>query len=186
MDGSLFERGKALEDRFFGEKDQQLLEQLKAEMAADENRKALAAVSGVSDNTVLDALMEHNISAQSLASVSLVPLIAVAWADGVMEAKEKEAILQAAEKAGIEKESASLKLLENWMESQPPGELLDSWKSYIAALKEDMDPAAFGQLKNSVIGRAKEVAESAGGILGFGKTSDKESSVIRELEQAFA
>ena len=185
MDGSLFDRGKAMEERFFSEKDKQLLDQLKAELSAEEDRKALATVSGISDAAVLDALVSHQVTAESLASVSLIPLVAVAWADGVMEEKERDAILQAAEQTGIENNSASHKLLQSWMSDAPSEELLTSWKNYIGALKENLEPAAFGQLKNSVMGRARSVAEAAGGILGFGKTSDKESDVIEQLEAAF-
>ena len=186
MDESLFERGKALEERFFKQKDKALLDQLRAEMQADEGRKALASVSGISDDAVLDALVANQVSAESLTSVSLIPLVVVAWADGVMEGKERDAILQAAGSAGIEQDSASYKLLQSWLDTQPPGDLLDSWKAYVAALKDGLEPAAFGQLKTSVVGRAKSVADAAGGILGIGTTSSKESQVIEDLEKAFA
>ena len=185
MDGSLFERGKALEDRFFIEKDKQLLQQLKQETAAKEQREALSSASGIKDDTVLDALVANEVSAESLTSVSLIPLVAVAWADGVMESKERDAILKASEKAGIDSDSASMKLLESWLQSQPGDDLLQSWKAYVSSLKENIDAAAFGQLKTTVVGRAKEVADAAGGILGIGKTSSKEAGVIAELEQAF-
>ena len=53
MDGSLFERGKALEDHFFGEKDRQLLEKLKDEISHDEERIALQSAIGIDDEAVL-------------------------------------------------------------------------------------------------------------------------------------
>lgn len=186
MDESLFERGKALEERFFKQQDQQLLDQLRAEMQAEEGRKALASVSGISDDAVLDALVANEVSAESLTSVSLIPLVVVAWADGVMEGKERDAILQAAGLAGIEQGSASYKLLQNWLEAQPTSDLFDSWKAYVSALKGGLEPAAFGQLKTCVVGRAKSVADAAGGILGIGTTSAKEAQVLADLEKAFA
>lgn len=185
MDGSLFERGKALEDRFFSEKDKQLLDQLKAEMATEEIRHSLAAACGIENEHVLDALIANKISAESLTSVALIPLIAVAWADGQMASQERKAILQAAKDAGIESGTAAYSLLESWLNTKPQAELLQSWKSYIAAMKQTLDETTLKQLKNSVIGRAKQVANAAGGILGIGATSDDEAQVIAELEKAF-
>lgn len=185
MSDSLFERGKALEDRFFSEKDKLLLEKLKQEIDNKENIDALAAVSGINDPGILKSLLDQNVTAESLTSISLVPLVAVAWADGVMETKEREAILKAADAAGIKSDSAAYQLLDSWMENKPANDLIDIWANYIGELKTTIDDTAFNQLKTSVLGRAKEVADSAGGFLGVGTTSAQESSVLDRLEQSF-
>ncbi len=185
MDGSLFERGKTLENNFFRERDQQLVDKLRAELKQSEAREALAKASGISDDSVLDAMLASKVTAESLTGISLVPLVTVAWADGVMEAKEIAAITEAATQSGIAADSAAHGLLKSWLDEKPSADLLTSWKEYVSALKESLDEAAFGQLKSTVIGRARQVADAAGGILGFGKTSDVESSVIDDLEKAF-
>ena len=185
MEGSLFERGKALEDRFFSDRDKQLLEQLKQEISQSEGRDALSAASGISDKAVLDAMLESQITAETLTSISLVPLVAVAWADGVMEDKEKAAILKASAGAGISEGSGSYNLLESWLQSKPEGNLLDSWKDYIGALKSSIDETSFNQLRTTILGRAQEVASAAGGILGIGSTSAAETAVMKDLESAF-
>jgi len=185
MDGSLFERGKALEDRFFSERDKQLLDRLKAEIEAVEAKKSLASVCGIDDEAVLDALVAHHITAESMASVSLIPLIIVAWADGKVAADERDAVLQAAEQVGIENGSSAAQLLASWLNEKPTKDLFESWKAYIAAMTDKLEPAALAEIKECVVGRAKKVADAAGGILGFGKTSDSEARVIAELEEAF-
>ena len=185
MEGSLFERGKALEDRFFSDRVKELLKQLKQEMSQKDGREALSEASGISDDAVLDAMMESEITAETLMSISLVPLVAVAWADGVMETKEKEAILKAAAGAGISEGTAAYQLLESWLANKPEDALLASWKEYIAALKSKIDATSFSQLQTTVIGRAKEVAGAAGGILGIGTTSATETAVINELDASF-
>ncbi|MEM9412434.1 MAG: hypothetical protein AAGA30_15070 [Planctomycetota bacterium] len=185
MGESLFDRGKALENQFFGDQDQMLLEKLREEIAAKQSQEALSAASGISDPAVLDNLIAHEVTAETLTSLSLIPLVAVAWADANMDTKEKEAILQAAEKAGIQKESASYELLQKWLEHRPSHDLLASWKDYISVLTSTLDPAAVSQLKQTVIGRAKEVAESAGGFLGLGSVSDVETKVLSDLESSF-
>ncbi len=186
MDDSLAQRGRSLEDAFFAHADQQLIEKMKSEMAAKESREALSAASGIKDAAVLDALNASGITPESLTSVSLIPLVAVAWADKKMEDAEKKAILQAADVGGIQSGTASYETMESWLANQPSGDLLETWKSYIGSLKTTLESAAFTQLKNSIVGRAESVAKSAGGFLGLGdKVSDAERKVLDDLTKAF-
>jgi len=149
--------------------------------------RALAAASGVSDTAVLDSLINSGIGPDTIASVSLIPLVAVAWADRKMEAKEREAILKAATEAGIEASSASYSIMEKWLDEQPDDQLLGAWTEYVSAMKSTLDEAAVNQLKSSIVSRAQTVAEAAGGILGLGnKVSDAERNLLAKLEEAFA
>jgi hypothetical protein len=186
MDDPIHERGKAIEDLFFAARDQQLLARLREEMASEESREALAGASGVSDPAVLDALLAIEVSPETLTSIGLIPLVAVAWADSVMAEAEKNAILQAADIAGIKIGTASHALLETWLTTAPKPELLAGWKSYIHSLKCTLEPEALFQLKTFILDRAENVAQSAGSFLGLGsKISDSERDVLDELVQAF-
>ena len=186
MEDSLHERGKAMEDLFFKQTDEKLLNNLRLELEAKESRDALLEASGITDIAVLDELLEAGITPESLTSIALVPLVVVAWADRVMEGSEKAAILQAAEVAGIKTGTASYATMESWLEKRPSFELLEAWKAYITALKPTLDGAAFTQLKHSIMNRAEEVATAAGGFLGLGnKVSDAERKVLAELDNSF-
>lgn len=186
MKDSLHERGKAIENSFFAHSDHVLLDKIRAEMAAQSSREALQAASGISDESVLDALANSGITPESLASVALVPLVAVAWADKVMEESEKSAILQAADISGVKLGTASYAAMEIWLTQQPKPELMETWAAYVGAMKSILDESAFSQLKTSVIGRAESVAESAGGFLGLAyKISDAERKVLNGLAEAF-
>jgi hypothetical protein len=185
MDGSLFERGKSLEDHFFSEKDKQLLAQLKQDLAQKVSREALSNCSGITDGKVLDALLANGITAESITSFSLVPLVAVAWADGRLDEQERQAIMKASQSVGIEPGSVAQRLLQSWLEKSPPSQLLAAWKDYVASLKKSLDETAFSQVRNTVMRRARDVAEAAGGFLGIGKTSEKEAAVIDDLEDSF-
>ncbi len=177
----------SMADRFFRERDKELLEKLKQEVEGAESRDALAAASGIEDPSVLDSLIAGGIGPDTIASVSLIPLVAVAWADSKMEDKEREAILKAANEAGILKGTASHEILEKWLDEQPDDQLLESWTQYVGAMKSSLDEGALGQLKTSIISRAQAVAESAGGYLGLGnKVSASEERVLKTLESAFA
>jgi hypothetical protein len=186
MEDSLHERGKAIEDLFFKQCDEKLLDNLRKEIAKKEIHEAFHHVSGISDAAALDALVEAGITPESLTSIAMVPLVVVAWADKVMEPAEKAAILQAAEVAGVHPDTASYVTMECWLEKRPSSDLLEAWKAYIRALKPTLDAVAFSQLKHSILDRAEKVASATGGFLGLGsKVSESERKVLSQLAKAF-
>lgn len=187
MADSLHERAEALENGFFANRDQELLAKLRDEMKAEETRDALSAAIGIEDKETLDALMEHKIDPKTLLVIGLIPMVAVAWSDGVLESAERDAIAKAADGLGVKDGSASFELLQSWLASKPGDELLDAWKGYITALAGTLDETALGKIRDQVIGRAESAAEAAGGFLGLGnKISESEQRVIDDLKQTFA
>ena len=186
MSDPVNERGSLMESLFFKRQDQALLQRLRDQRKDQELREQLSDVSGLKDAAALDALIHVGVTADSMTALAMIPLVVVAWADREMQDSEKAAILSAAESTGIGKDSPANELLATWLDHSPSGELLDAWKSYIAAVKESIDASVFNQLKTSVLSTAKTVAESAGGILGFGsKISDAEKKVLDDLSSAF-
>lgn len=183
----LHSRGESLAESFFAKRDRELMEKLREELSDEKNRAALKAASGIEDDTVLQGLIDNGITPHTLTAVSLIPLVAVAWADREMATAEKEAILKAASDAGVTSDSGAYSVVESWLQARPEEDLLDAWKTYIASVKNKLDPAATVQLKQSVINRSTDVAKSAGGYLGLvAKISAAEQSVLDELEAAFA
>ncbi len=180
------DRGKALENVFFGQRDQELLQKLKAELEDKHARDALSSVSGIENEEILDLLLAIGVTPESLSAVSLIPLVAVAWCDDLMEQTEQQAILDAAAAAGIDKGSASFELLGSWLSERPGSELLDVWKAYIGMLHTKLDETALSQLRASIVNRAETIAESAGGFFGLGSVSDKEKKTIADLAATFA
>lgn len=186
MSDSLSVRGQALEGAFFQKKDRELLQRLREECAAEDKRAALSRSSGITDDQVLQRLVELEIEPASFASFAMLPLIQVAWADGKMQSAEREAILSAAEQTGIARDTTPFEVLESWLEESPGEDLYEAWKLYAARLKDSLEAAEVSSLQNRVLGRAREVAEAAGGILGFGnKVSDEEAEVLEQLAAAF-
>jgi hypothetical protein len=183
----LGDRRKALEEEFFAKQNQRLLRQLRETTAVKAKTEALAAASGITDAAVLEQLAAIDLSGETVAALSLVPLIEVAWADGRLDAKEQSALLAAAEQSGLGKDSASYQLLEEWVKERPSPRVLAAWKAYVAALSTTLDDQTKHALKQDLLGRARMVAEAAGGFLGLGKRiSSAEQAVLTELEQAFA
>lgn len=186
-DDFLGDRKKALEGSFFAKENAKLVERMKAEKQKVAAREGLERVSGIQDAEVLDKLVEMEIGPDTWAALSLIPLVEVAWADGKMEDKERQAILSAAEAGGVATGTPSHDLLEGWLQRRPDKQLIGLWGEYIVGLCSQMNASQRESLQREVVGRARTIAESAGGILGLGnKVSPEEAAVLTELEKAFA
>ncbi len=184
--GFLIERGRVLEEEFFYKENQRLLEQLRQMKRMEESKEALAEASGMTDDAILQSLLDLHIDVQTLAALALVSLIEVAWADGYLDEKEKQAVLKAAHASGFEKGQVAYEVLENWLTQQPKPKLLETWVEYIRELLGQLSEEEQKSLKASLLGRARSVAEASGGYLGLGfKVSKTEAAVLKTLEEAF-
>ncbi|MCU0304847.1 MAG: hypothetical protein MUC56_12410 [Thermoanaerobaculales bacterium] len=176
--------GQALEESFFARENERLLRQLREKAAIAERRAALKAAMNLDNEQVVDALMELDVEPAAVAAFSLVPLIEVAWADGEIHAKERAAILKAAEERGIAIGTPNHDLLESWLDRKPGPALLETWKAYAVEIGLTLDAKLAADLRERMVGRAKAVAEAAGGFLGIGSISKAEQAVIDDLESA--
>ncbi len=185
MADSLEERGRALENQFFDKENKQKLAVMKEKLDSQTSREELRKASGMSDDAVLDKLVGLGLRANTIAALSLVPLISVAWADGAIQDNERTAILQGAAGKGLEQGTDGYELLQTWLAKQPSEELFTAWEAYIKALASQLNDEQNRLLKNQIVGFAKMVASSAGGILGFGKVSGTEEKILGRIETAF-
>lgn len=153
---------------------------------AHEPTSALAAVSGLDDKSLLQDLLDAGIRPETFACLSLLPLCEVAWADGDISSREREAVMQAATQHGIESGSAAAALLDHWLATRPELKMVEAWKEYIAALAARLPPTRAKKLAEDILGRARAIAATSGGILGLGaKVSVSEQFALDELEHAF-
>ena len=177
---------KTLVDAVFFDQDQQLLEAFRKRMEKMDRRAQLAQVCGISDETVLDRLIELDIGPEALAALEVVPLVFVAWADGKVQTEEREAIIAGAVAAGIQPQDARYPLLEHWLERRPRAEMIEAWRHYVSGLCLRLERPEIEKLKHDVLDLARKAAQAAGGFLGFGnKISAAERTVLDELERAF-
>ena len=115
----------ALIDAFCHEKDKQLREAFRERMEKMDRRAQLTQVSGIHDEAVLDRLIELKIEPETIAAIAVVPLVAVAWADGKVQEEEGKAILTAAQAAGIEPQDGRYPMLEHWMNKRPSTHMIE-------------------------------------------------------------
>jgi hypothetical protein len=183
-DKILDDRRRALEEAFFAKHNEALQRRLQEAGEREAKQQALAMATGISDPAALDRLAALDVGVEALAALSLVPLVAVAWADGTMGQRERAAVLSAAA-AGLDDKGPSYELLEQWLAQPPPPALLTAWEAYIGAILGTLDDTGRRALKSELLDRARAIAESAGGFLGMGrKVSPAEEAVLKRLERA--
>ncbi len=184
--GGFAGRRNELEEKFFREKDAELIRAMREKTATMERRKALAEASGIEHEELLDQLDQFQVSAETLAALSLVPLVAVAWADGKLDDKERAAVLASADQIGLKDGHPGYELLESWLKQKPDKRLAEVWHDYIYALCEILSPEAKAELYEDLVGRTRAIAEATGGVLGMGsKVSKPEQDVLDRLARAF-
>lgn len=183
--GVLVDRRKALEESFFSKREAKLREQIQEERKHEEGVAALAGECGVQDKEVLAALLHAGIEAETLAALTLIPLVAVAWANGNIEPAEREALLEAADGAGVRKGEPPFELLDAWLAFRPPETLMESWLAYARELRTILDDSERKALRDDIVSRAHEIADAAGGIMGLGsRVSRAEKDVLKQIEEA--
>jgi hypothetical protein len=185
-DDSFSERRRALEESFFAKRNQELLDKLRSQVTTDQQKEELKKVSGIQDAATLDHMLSAGIQPETFAALSLAPLVLLAWADDFLDPKERRVILQVAEKEGIRPGDACHLLLQAWLDERPDPRLIKDWKAYITSLKSSLPPDSFASLREEILGRARRVAQAAGGLFSMASVSAVEKSVLTELESAFA
>ena len=182
----LDERSRALEAAFFPSHANDYREAIRLREAELAAVGALREASGITDEATLRRLAGLGIRPETLAALTMIPIVEVAWADGEMDAQEREAILGGAEAVGIEPGSPSYGLLRIWTEDPPAPDLFVAWREFIGAIRGELEPAECTRLREKLVGRARNVAEAAGGILGVDPVSPEEAKVLASLDRAFA
>jgi len=178
---------RSLEDAFFGQENARLLDKLRAKVARQEQREALRQVVRIEDEAFLDRLIDMGIRPETVLALRLVPLAFVAWADGRIEAKEKQAILDAAAEHEIAPGSPGHTLLTTWLARAPEPHLLDAWKAYVRSIWSAFRAEERAEMRRNLTGLARGVAEAAGGFLGLtSRISPAERAVLDEIEATLA
>jgi tellurite resistance protein len=178
---------RKLEDAFFAKENARLLQQMRDRARQQERRAAMREVVRIDDDALIDHLIELGLEPETVLALQLVPLAAIAWADGQIEPRERDAVLKAAAANGVTADSVAGRLLDSWLMQRPGAELVDAWKRQMRALWPSLSPKARDDIRASAIDRARSVAEATGGFLGLtSRISPQEKAVLDELAQALA
>jgi len=179
------ERRKGLEEAFFKERDQVLLDRLKGELETFEERQRIAHVSGIVDQSILLDLVKAGVRAESLLAMRLIPMVEVAWCDGVVAPQERAAVLNAAASLDIHPGSAPYAVLEQWLQQRPEASVITAWKEYVRELAKQLPKETVAKMRQHMVDRCTRIAAAAGGFLGLAAISKHEQAEIDEFAKAW-
>ncbi|HYV07171.1 MAG TPA: hypothetical protein VFB82_21430 [Blastocatellia bacterium] len=173
---------RSKEEEFFRKREAELLEKMKLRLRLEAEKKELADVIGSADEDVLAHLQELGFTRDTVLLLHLVPLVAVAWADGSIAVREREAIFEVARHRGINSGSTAYDQLAGWLNTAPPEEFFREALRIISILLGSLPPEEQEAGTRDLVSYSTLVASAAGGILGIGpKVSSAERAVIESI-----
>jgi uncharacterized tellurite resistance protein B-like protein len=183
---SIFERrAKAFEAEYFSRKDAELIDKLKSVFHKRIDKQSIRDATGVTDEQLLDRLVELNLNGELMTAFNLMPLIEVAWADGEVDDREVRAVLAAAEQHGLRPGDKAYTMLETRLREGPVREGRKLWYHYAAALRNTLSPRELEEFRKDLLDTCWRIAETSGGLLNLAfKVSANERRVIAAVERA--
>ena len=188
MSSDLFEqRRKGFETEFFAKQEQQLLEKLRLALAKEHPRETLKKVTGIQDDKIIETLVALNVNHDTLAAFALYPLVEVAWADGKVDQREREAFFRAAAEIGLAEGTPGHFALKEFLKDTPREEARKAWFAWSSEVNKQLEPAERKKVREALLQRARAVAEATGGFLGLGtRITAGEQKVLDRIAEAFA
>jgi hypothetical protein len=144
--------------------------------------EALANQTGLQDRALLSRLVDLQITPETLDALPLLPLVAIAWVNGRMGERQRKAVLAVARQKKLAENPPAAELLNDWLQTRPGPELLESWKQYVKLLCQQMSPEQVKAMGSEMMDYGLFVAEAARGVLGFNRVSRKGRAKLEELE----
>lgn len=177
------------EQRYYAEKELKRRKEREKNNSTEAERQALRAglaeVIKLDDTEILDDLIALGFDKDNVGVLPIVPLVAVAWADGTVQSREREAILDLAEKRGVGPDTSAYKTLDGFLSKEPTSEYLHSCIYVLREIYDTLAPDQTQRAKRNLINFTRVVAEASGGVFGlFGnKVSGEEEKLIEEIAE---
>jgi hypothetical protein len=172
----------ALEEKYFRQKEAELLARLQAARQQAEELSGLAQETGIANEDVLAVLHDLGYTRDTVRLLHLVPLAQVAWASGSVTLREREMVLRLCEWRGVEKGSPAWKQLNDWLDKRPSDEFFLTTLRIIRRLLD------FQSENEGVVGRTDlisfciRIAMTSGGFLGVtSKISEGEQMALDQI-----
>ncbi len=175
-------RRSSFEEGYFRTKDAELVAKLRSVFQTRRDREELARLTGIGNDQVLDRLMAVQVKGEMLTAFKLLPLVEIAWADGACDQREADAVIEAAVRHGIPRESEALLRIREWLQRGPNPEARKAWAMYASELRKVLTPEELATFREDLVRTAKQIANLSGGILStFFTVSGRESEIIRRI-----
>jgi len=158
------ERERAEEAVYFASQEEKLIEKLRENARLEEIVKALAESLQANNPELLRRVMALGVTLETGAAFLLAPLVQVAWAEGKMKDRERDAVVRLARARGVEEHSPADAQLRDWLQRRPADALFDAAMEVIKAGLSVLPPELREERVRLIVQACHEVAESSGGL----------------------
>jgi hypothetical protein len=170
--GFLSDREKAMEADYFRKENEKLLEKLRQGAKLDDIAKALGEKLQVDNQDLLARIRELNLTRETAPALFLTPLVQVAWAEGSVGNREREAVLRLARQRDVEEDSPTYAQLVEWLKVRPSDAVFDVGLELIKYGLAVLPPREMEERIVRLIDACHEVAAASGTelarLLGLG------------------
>jgi len=155
-------------------------------MADDERSPAtieaeLADATGIRDPALLAQLRELGFSRQTVVLLFLTPLVQVAWAEGAVTAREREALTARAARGGVLPGTTAFGTLTLWLDVRPPEVFFSGCLEAIRAIAARLPADEQETIVRDLLRSSRAVATASGGVLGIGAVSGEERALLARI-----
>jgi hypothetical protein len=178
------QRETYLEEEYFRKKEHALLEKLKKVFQAKVDKDSIRKATGVTDEQLLDRLVEIQLNGEMMRAFELYPLVEIAWADGNLSDSEARSVLAAGEKRGLTPGSTGYQRLLDRLHEGPDPELRKVWFMYAEELRKILSPDELKKFRDDLLERARGIVAATGHLERLVANVGGERKVIAAIERA--
>jgi hypothetical protein len=171
---------RSREDEYFWKKDQELIEKMRRQAAAEEQQRELGAKAGLTDPELIKELQALGFTTGTVVLLPLIPLVQMAWVEGGVSDAERKLIVQLARSRGIAEGSDGDRQLSGWLEHQPDPDVFARATRLIRAMLA-APTAEAGLTADDLVKYCESIAAASGGILGMKKVSAEERALLATI-----
>ena len=160
--GILSDREKALENNYFRQEEERLLQKLRQNAHLDEIAVALRDMLHVDNLDLLIRVRELGVTAETASAFFLAPLVQVAWAREPVTKAERDTVLRQARERDVAADSPAYAQLRQWLEVRPPDALFEAALEVLRYTFAILPPAEREERIKRVVEGCHKVAETSG------------------------
>lgn len=171
---------RSREEEYFWKKDQELIEKMRRQAAAERAHREMSAQAGIEDPEVIEELQALGFTPDTVVLLPLVPLVKMAWVEGGVSDVERQLIVQFARSRGIGEGTPADAQLSAWLAKQPDAEVFTRAMRLVrAVLAAPGASTAVGP--DEIVAYCENIAAASGGILGMRKISAAERTLLTSI-----
>jgi hypothetical protein len=187
MGKDIFEKREMyLEQEYFRKKEFELLEKLKGVFQKKMDKESLRKASGVTNEELLDRMIDIQVNGEMMAAFQLYPLVEIAWADGDLSESEARSVLAAGEEHGIKPGTKAHEMLQQRLHRGPDPEVRKIWFLYADELRKTLSPAELDTFRSDLLERARAVVASTGHLERLLIDVGGERRILTAIEKALS